>query len=122
MARYLSLLIISLLAIGTFSQSAWAQLPPGAKPNITAPTGGGKQFWTDQFVHHGWRIQRNIYTGHCRLLDNKDFRRAWGTYQGCQREFRRLSRQLRSKKLLRLKKVLWNQGKHRKVRLPRIKR
>ncbi len=90
MIRVPSLLLVVLLAVGIFPQTALAQISPGTKINITAPTSGGKQFWTDTFVHHAWRIQRNIYSGHCRLLDDKDFRRAWGTYDGCRKEFERL--------------------------------
>lgn len=45
---------------------------------------GGKQFWGDELVCHGWRIQRHIYTGHCRLLDPDDVRHAWGRFDACQ--------------------------------------
>ena len=87
MARFLG---VFLLLVGFLVQTASAQLAPGTNINITAPTGGGKQFWTDRFVDHDWRIQQNVYTGHHRLLDGKDFRRAWGTYEGCRQEFERL--------------------------------
>ena len=83
-------LLIVPIAISVSWTTAEAQTAPDTKINITAPTGGGKQFWTDRFVHHQWRIQRNVYTGHYRLLDDKDFRRAWGSYDGCRQEFERL--------------------------------
>ncbi|MDZ7618552.1 MAG: hypothetical protein U1E05_16230, partial [Patescibacteria group bacterium] len=67
-----------------------AQSAPGTHGNIATPTGGGKQFWTDRFVHHHWRIQQHVYTGHCRLLDDNDVRQAWGAYDGCLRAFERL--------------------------------
>jgi pimeloyl-ACP methyl ester carboxylesterase len=44
---------------------------------------GGAQFWSDVTVYGRWRIQRNALTGHFRLLDEKDIRRAWGTYDQC---------------------------------------
>jgi pimeloyl-ACP methyl ester carboxylesterase len=44
---------------------------------------GGKQFWTDQRIERDWRIQRNSSTGHYRLLDPQDVRRAWGSYEAC---------------------------------------
>ncbi len=46
--------------------------------NIPSKTLGGKQLWSD--VHHlaGWRIQRNVWTDHYRLLDPGNVRRAWG--------------------------------------------
>ena len=30
---------------------------------------GGRQLWGDVAVFHDWRIQKNILTGHYRLLD-----------------------------------------------------
>jgi len=66
---------------------AYADEPPKGNINLTSPTGGGKQFWTDYFVYGQWRIQQNVFTGHCRLLDDQDFRRAWGSYDACLREF-----------------------------------
>lgn len=50
---------------------------------IPAPTLGGMQFWADELFFHEWRIQRNVMTGHCRLLDGAAFRHAWGTYEQC---------------------------------------
>lgn len=51
--------------------------------NATLPTLGGKQVWQDTHIRFGWRVQRNLLTGHFRLLDPKDLRRAWGTYAHC---------------------------------------
>ncbi|MEN6494416.1 MAG: alpha/beta fold hydrolase [Thermoguttaceae bacterium] len=50
---------------------------------VPAPTLGGMQFWADELFFHDWRIQRNVVTGHCRLLDGSAFRHAWGTYEEC---------------------------------------
>ena len=55
--------------------------------NLPAPTMGGKQVWRDAFIHAGWRIQENVVTGHFRLLDGGDIRRAWGTYEQCKTTF-----------------------------------
>jgi len=51
--------------------------------NLAAPTLGGIQFWSDELFFHQWRIQRNSITGHYRLLDGADVRRAWGTFDEC---------------------------------------
>ena len=51
--------------------------------NLPMPTTGGKQLWRDSHVYAGWRIQENVLTGHFRLLDTTDTRRAWGTYGQC---------------------------------------
>jgi pimeloyl-ACP methyl ester carboxylesterase len=44
---------------------------------------GGKQFWADELHFHDWRIQRNVFTEHCRLLDGRNRRHAWGDYGQC---------------------------------------
>lgn len=52
-------------------------------PNVPLPTLGGKQFWADVLHFHQWRIQRHVYTGHCRLIDARNVRRAWGSFDHC---------------------------------------
>ncbi len=54
--------------------------------NLNIPTLGGKYLWADVHLLAGWRIQKNILTGHFRLLDDTDKRRAWGTYENCQKK------------------------------------
>jgi pimeloyl-ACP methyl ester carboxylesterase len=61
--------------------------------NLPTPTMGGTQVWRDSHVFAGWRIQENVLTGHFRLLDPKDIRRAWGSYAQCKGrldEFKRI--------------------------------
>ena len=60
-----------------------ADRTPDGLLNLVSPTLGGKQFWSDELVFHDWRIQRHVYTDHYRLLDDKDQRRAWGTWKHC---------------------------------------
>lgn len=52
--------------------------------NVPIKTFGGKQFWGDVRIYGGWRIQRNVFSGHFRLLDRRDVRRAWGTREECE--------------------------------------
>jgi pimeloyl-ACP methyl ester carboxylesterase len=52
--------------------------------NWEMQTLGGRQFWGDVQFFHGWRIQRNVFTGHYRLLDEKDRRHASGSLADCQ--------------------------------------
>ena len=66
---------------------------PDGPFSIPAPTLGGSQFWSDELIYHDWRIQRNAVTNHCRLLDEKDVRRAWGTFEQCQASFESLKRE-----------------------------
>jgi pimeloyl-ACP methyl ester carboxylesterase len=51
--------------------------------NLPTPTLGGTQFWTDLLLFRDWRIQQNALTGHCRLLDGANVRRAWGEFEHC---------------------------------------
>jgi pimeloyl-ACP methyl ester carboxylesterase len=58
----------------------------GANPSqSTAQTLGGEQFWADELLFHDWRIQRNVITKHCRLLDADEVRHASGTFEECER-------------------------------------
>ena len=51
----------------------------GEMPNIDFPTLGGHVFWRTLAVNDGWKLQKNKLTGHCRVLDPGDVRRAWGS-------------------------------------------
>ena len=67
------LIVLALLGAGAaMSQS-----------NIPGPTLGGKQVWSDVHALGTWRLQRNVLTGHHRLLDGDNWRQAWGTYDEC---------------------------------------
>ena len=50
---------------------------------LKVPTLGGKYIWSDIYLLADWRIQKNIMTGHYRLLDDRNKRRAWGSYDHC---------------------------------------
>jgi pimeloyl-ACP methyl ester carboxylesterase len=63
------------------------------KPNVPTPTWGGKQFWTDELLFHDWRIQRNVFTGGYRLLDEGDIRKAWGTFDQCRARLEQIKRE-----------------------------
>ena len=70
-----------------------AERPQPGRPNLKLPTLGAKQFWADELHFHGWRIQRNVLTDHCRLLDEKDFRHAWGSYDACKKKLDAIRRE-----------------------------
>ncbi|MFK8113220.1 MAG: esterase/lipase family protein [Rubripirellula sp.] len=63
-----------------------AEKEPEPKPrwNLPIKTAGGTQVWTDHLYRAGTRIQQNELTGHWRLLDADDIRRAWGTRRQCE--------------------------------------
>ena len=60
-------------------------------PNIPFPTAGGKVFWEELASCQGWRLQKNIFTKHCRILDPDDIRRAWGGEQAMLQLFERMN-------------------------------
>ena len=64
-------------------ESAWGT----GHPNLAFATPGGLQFWGDVFWFAGLRIQENVYTGHYRLLDPSNVRRAWGGREACRTAF-----------------------------------
>jgi pimeloyl-ACP methyl ester carboxylesterase len=86
------------LTIGMFLMML-PQLTPADEPdsrsiNINGPTFGGKQLWTDELIFHEWRIQRHVWTGHYRLLDDEDYRRAWGDFDECRERLETLKQEL----------------------------
>ena len=62
-------------------------------PNVPMKTLGGRQFWADVACFHDWRIQQNVFTKHCRLLDGFDVRQAWGTLEQCQAKLAEVRRE-----------------------------
>lgn len=50
----------------------------GDMPNVKTQTLGGKVFWTTLIEKNGHKLQKNIFTGHCRILNELDERIAWG--------------------------------------------
>lgn len=85
--RVLRLAAVAVLAL---AGAAAADEPP---VNLALPTLGGRLVWSDELIHAGWRIQRNVYSGHHRLLDANDVRRAWGSYRQCEKAFAAFRRQ-----------------------------
>jgi hypothetical protein len=67
--------------------------PSGGLPNIESPTFGGLQYWADEAVCHGYRIQRNCTTGHYRLLNPNEERLAWGTCDQCRSKLDEVKRE-----------------------------
>jgi pimeloyl-ACP methyl ester carboxylesterase len=83
-------LVTALAAASRFSRPPRAEaqdMPPDKPstgyPNAVTPTLGGKQFWADELFFHDWHIQRNVFTGHYRLLSGANLRYAWGSFDEC---------------------------------------
>ncbi len=94
-------LVCSLLGSTRAGIAAPQQQPQTAAPQEEVPfnaatrTLGGIEFWADEQIRHGWRIQRNVITGHFRLLDEDNVRHAWGTAEQCQQALDTVARQQR---------------------------
>jgi pimeloyl-ACP methyl ester carboxylesterase len=82
MFRFCTITVIALSAV----LCRLAEAQSTTTLNIPLGTLGGEQLWSDQLVRGKWRIQRNELTGHCRLLDPADVRRAWGDEKQCRDE------------------------------------
>jgi pimeloyl-ACP methyl ester carboxylesterase len=94
--RSLSFLLacVGLLALALPARGAepLEGFPAFRLPNLEVGTLGGKQFWCDELHFHRWRIQQNAFTGHCRLLDARDRRHAWGTLAACEEKLAQIRR------------------------------
>lgn len=82
---FTSFLIALLIASANLPGQPVKAAAPDEEPpfNIPVKTLGGRQIWSDVHLLGGWRIQENVLTGHFRLLDNADIRRAWGNIDQC---------------------------------------
>jgi pimeloyl-ACP methyl ester carboxylesterase len=88
--------------IGTLTALMMSAAAGGSEPSnpndhpapmpLPAPTLGGKQFWADELFFHQWRIQRNVLSDHCRLLDGRDFRHASGSFEQCRARLEEIKR------------------------------
>ena len=81
-------LILSMVPGTAFCQKVEVVKPSKASPskgnfNIQMKTIGGMQFWTDYMYRAGWKVQKNALTGHYRLLDPKNVRHVWGSFNAC---------------------------------------
>jgi pimeloyl-ACP methyl ester carboxylesterase len=76
----LALLGVAALTGGTHALAAGSDR---TLPNLALPTLGGSQLWADLALDGGWRVQRHVWTGHARLLDEDNVRRAWGSEAAC---------------------------------------
>jgi pimeloyl-ACP methyl ester carboxylesterase len=80
-------ILIVLLAFGpaAHAEEGAPDMADSAPLNVPLPTLGGRQFWMDLAFFREWKIQRNVFTKHCRLLDGRDVRQAWGSFEQCQK-------------------------------------
>ncbi len=51
---------------------------------------GGMQFWGDVVFFRGYKIQRQVFTGHFRLLDKSNRRYQSGTFEECEKTLQQI--------------------------------
>lgn len=90
--------LLSLAAIAAAKPQDAREGPPttDTEDDVKAPklpTLGGKQFWTDVYIHGQWRIQRYLRSDHYRLLDDHNYPYASGSLDRCREQFERLKRE-----------------------------
>ena len=73
-------------------------------PTVETPTLGGRIWWDTLCELDGWKLQKNKFFNQIRILDDKNFRRAWGW----RRSMERMLRGDRSSQIL--KAVIWILG------------
>jgi pimeloyl-ACP methyl ester carboxylesterase len=87
-------LLTASLSVKVYAQPGGFKLPPALQQQIAQEiemqTLGGRQFWGDVQFAQDWHIQRNVFTGHYRLLDGRDWRHTWGTLADCQAKLKEL--------------------------------
>lgn len=80
----MSRIVLSVWALLVSCSNSMTDPAPTTRPNLALPTLGGKQVWADRRWQEGWRVQQNVLSGHHRLLDPNERRRAWGNLAACE--------------------------------------
>lgn len=50
----------------------------GSRTDYPLAPQGIRVYWDTLCNYHGWKLQKNYYYDHCRILDDNNVRRAWG--------------------------------------------
>lgn len=67
----------------SLSRSWFETIKRQAEDAVQSKTAGGRQFWGDIYHCSGWRIQQNVFSGQCRLIDPESLRHTNGTFAEC---------------------------------------
>lgn len=90
-AKYLGQLLS-----GEISEKNSEIMVPQGNLNISTGTAGGLVWWKNLDAYQGWKLQKNLITGHCRILTPKDVRAAWGDEKTMRASFEKVKRQVNS--------------------------
>ena len=65
-------------------------LSSGSMPNIPLPVIDGGVFWNTIGAAGGYKLEKYMFTQHCRILNRDSVRIAWGSEQAMERMFRQI--------------------------------
>ena len=85
--------VVFFLATGAWGEEVPKPTSPEKKETELAETSGGWQFWSDERIESGWRIQRHCWGGSCRLLDDRDLRHCEGDFETCRKRLEEIRRE-----------------------------
>ncbi len=51
----------------------------GTKRDFQKAPQGMRVFWETLYCYEGWKLQKNYYFNHCRIVDDHQTLKAWGT-------------------------------------------
>ena len=82
-------LVSLLVSSGARADELESSQPAAAERSstISAPSIGVLTEWTDEFIFHDWRIQRNTDSQRYRLVDDRNLRVISGTFDECREHF-----------------------------------
>ena len=66
--------------------------------NLPFPTNGGKVFWEDLECRGEYTLQRNLFDGHCRIINEENIRVAWGNEGQMRAKLQELTTSIRNRR------------------------
>ncbi len=87
------IIVLAAACLANFGPLTAAEPAKSAPPKTGTWTMGGQLYWADELVYFGWRIQRNTFTDHCRLLDEQKRRQTFGSFETCRAKLDEIKRQ-----------------------------
>jgi pimeloyl-ACP methyl ester carboxylesterase len=89
-SRRLAVLCVALAAAGCAAAQVRAQ--SGGLFAAGVPTLGNGFVWSDEVWRHDWRISKHAVIGHYRLLDPRNRRHAFGSFETCLTKLNQITR------------------------------
>ena len=78
-------------------EASGSVMVPQTRTNVDFPVVDAGFWWDMVAETNGWKLERNKITGHARILDPNQVRKAWGTLEDMTNSFRKVRDQLRDR-------------------------